>query len=774
MRYDNRTVRVTCSLLCALTLATITTGALAPVHAEERASNAIIEEVVVVSRKRAEGEVLQETPISATAFSAEKIEAINAVNIKDLGRLVPGARIEEQGNSPGFGVFFIRGAGVSPSVPSFDPAVGVFVDGVYQGQVAQSILDVFDLESVEILRGPQGTLFGRNVTGGVVNARTKRPTGEYGINLEATVGSYSRRDLAATINTPMIADQLAAKLTIMKRDRDGYVEDVLSNDEFGEIDTLVVRPSLTWTPTDNFELNLLFERYEQRGDPLPVVPTGNNKDGTVGGLIPGGSRSFLDTWYNNPQDVVSFVDFERNRATLEMVLDLEHGSLTSITGYADLDHVFGNDFDGTEPAFIFSTAQYLDQHQWSQEIRYASSFSDIFDFTAGFYYFSQDVYYGEQRYQGSRVACCVRPGDPIGAGFPGVGMTEHDQWSVFFEAHYIFAEDFTLTVGARYGEEEKDTQVGLVNSGVCISDGLFKKNTRSFSCPGGYQIDDDETWDNLSPKVGLEWRINDDAMVYASWTRAFRSGGWTYRTAASDLASARPGFYDEEQVDAIEAGIKSDWFDNRLRVNIAGWQHDFDDLQRSIFLTQTDEAGNVIALTQRFDNVPDSEAYGFEVEVVGVIAQDALSDGDSLTGEFAWGNIEYDYNSPVDFNGDNVDDGDYPWNQIPDSTWNAALTYAHTLPSSGGRMTWRIGYQYTDEVNGGGTNLDPISFYQERDLWDASVRYDSAEGNWYVSVFGKNLGDEDYYQFKTRFASSFGIAQPMLDATWGATIGVSL
>ena len=103
---------------------------------------------------------------------------------------MPGARIEEQGNSPGFGVFFIRGAGVSPSVPSFDPAVGVFVDGVFQGQVATSILDVFDLESVEILRGPQGTLFGRNVTGGVVNARTKRPTGEYGIDLQATVGSY--------------------------------------------------------------------------------------------------------------------------------------------------------------------------------------------------------------------------------------------------------------------------------------------------------------------------------------------------------------------------------------------------------------------------------------------------------------------------------------------------------------------------------------------------------------------------------------------------------
>ena len=561
---------------------------------------------------------------------------------------------------------------------------------------------------------------------------------------------------------------------MLKRDRDGFVEDNVRHRDFGEVDLLIVRPSFTWTPTENLELNLLLEHYEQRGDPLPVVPTGPNKDGTVGGLIPGGQRSFHESWYNNPMDIAGFVDFERNRVTLEANWDLDHGTITSITGYSDMDHVFGNDFDGTDAAFIFTTAQYLDQHQWSQEVRYASSFSDVFDFTVGLYYFEQDVYYGEQRYQGSRVACCVNPGDPIGAGFPGVGMTEHDQWSVFFEGHWNITEKLVLTVGARYGEEEKATKVGLVNSGVCTSAGRFNVNVRSFSCPGGYQIDDDETWDNLSPKVGIEYRINDDILTYASWTQAYRSGGWTYRTAASDLASARPGFYDEEQVDALEAGIKSDWFDNRLRVNIAAWFHDFEDLQRSIFLTQTDAMGNVISLTQRFDNVPEAEAYGFELEVVGVLARDALIEGDSLTAELAWGNIEYDYESPVDFNGDGLDDGHFPWNQIPDETWNAALTYIHDMPNGAGSLSWRVGYQYTDVVNGGGTSLDPISFYQERRLWDAAVRFDSADDKWHLTVFGKNLTDKDYYQFKTPFSPAFGIAQPMMGSTWGATLGVSL
>ena len=538
----------------------------------------------------------------------------------------------------------------------------------------------------------------------------------------------------------------------------------------------MVRPSLIWTPTEDLQLTFLYEHYEQRGHPLPLVPTGNTPSGTTGGLIPGGSRDFFETWYDNPTDIPSFVDFERNRFTLEAEWDLGHGTITSITGYSELDHVFGADFDGTNLAFIFTTAQQLDQDQFTQEIRYASNFSDVFDFTAGLFYFQQDVMYGEQRYQGSRVNIHIRPGDPIGAGWPAMGMTNHDQWSAFFEAHYIFAEDFTLTVGARYGQEQKDTQVGMVNSGNCISAATFNVNVRSFSCPLGYQLDDDETWNNLSPKIGLEYRINDDAMTYISWTRAFRSGGWTYRADTGDLTGPRPGFYDEEQVDAIEVGIKSDWFDNRLRVNVAGWQHDFDDLQRSIFLTETDAGGNVTKLTQRFSNVGSSEAFGFEVEVVAILAEDGMVDGDSLATEFAWGNIEYDYNSPVDFNGDGVDDGDFSWNQIPDSTWNLAVTYSHPLESTGGRLTWRVGYQYTDEVNGGGTSPDTntIAMYQERKMWDANLNYVPAEGNWSVTLFGKNLSDEEYYQFKTPFSTGFGIAQPMVDATWGATLSVSL
>lgn len=737
-------------------------------------TSALMEEVVVTGRKKADSETLQDTPISAAVFNAEKVELINAVDIRELGDSVPNVRLVQQGNSLGYGSFYIRGAGVSPSVPSFDPAVGVVIDGVQLAQAGTGVLDVFDLETIEILRGPQGTLFGRNVSGGVVNVRTARPDGEFGFKFRSTLGSHDRLDVSASIEGG-ITDDLAAKFTLLKRTRDGYVDDLVSGDEYGEVDLTIIRPTFVWDVSDDLQLTLLYERYENTSHPPPVIPTGaTDKDASVGGLIPGGRRdNYHSTWYDNPQPGPSgWAEFERNRYTLEAVWDLGHGTVTSITGYADMDQAAGQDFDGTNVAFIFSTVLHTQQDQFSQEVRYSSSFSDKYDFTAGFYYFEQDVEYGEQRYQGSRVDCCVNPGDPIGAGWPGKGLTDQEQWALFFEAHYNFTDQLTGTLGARYGEEDKATRVGMVNSGNCTGAGTWKLNYDSITCPLGYQIDDKESWDNLDPKVGLDYRINDDMMVFASWTSGYRGGGWTYRADVGELARLRPGFYDEEQVEATEIGFKGTFLDGRLRMNIAYWQNEFEDLQRSVFLTEVLADGSV-SLTQRFTNVSDSQTDGWDFEMLASLMEDGIVDGDNLVLEFNYGQIDTDYKSPVDFNGDGVDDGSHPWNQVPDNTYFAALTYSHPA-FDGGTMTWRTSYLHVDEVIGGGTNLDPISFYQEKQLWDASVKFESSDARWSLALFGKNLGDEEYMAFRTRFSSAFGIGVPAMDRTWGLTLGYEM
>ena len=755
-----------------LGLSALVAGSFTPtVFAAE--TSALLEEVVVTARKKAGSESLQDTPISATIYSAEKIELINAVDIRDLGASIPNVRLVEQGNSLGYGSFYIRGAGVSPSVPSFDPAVGVVIDGVPMAQAGTGVLDVFDLETVEILRGPQGTLFGKNVSGGVVNTRTVRPNGEFGFKVQGTFGSHDRADLSASIQGSL-GEGLAGKLTVLRRDRDGFVKDYVSGNDFGKIDSMIVRPTLVWNVSDELQLTFLYEYYENTGHPPPVIPTGAaNADGSEGGLIPGGVRSnYHSTWYDNPQPSPAWADFERNRFTLEAVWDLGHGTVTSITGYADMDQAAGQDFDGTTPAFIFSTVLHTDQDQFSQELRYASNFSEKFDYTVGLFYFEQDVRYGEQRYQGSRVACCVNPGDPIGAGWPGQGLTDHEQWAIFFETHYNFTDKLSGTLGARYGEEDKATRVGMVNSGNCTGAGAWEDNYDSITCPLGHQIDDSESWNNFDPKLGLQYQINDDVMTYVSWSTAYRGGGWTYRSDVGELLRQRPGFYDEEQVESTEIGLKGTFFDGRLRANLTYWQNDFEDLQRSVFLTEVLADGSV-SLTQRFTNVADAETDGFDIEIVASLMEDGAIDGDNLVLEFNYGEIDTKYNSPVDFNGDNVDDGSNPWNQTPDYSYFAALTYTHPA-FDGGQMTYRTSYTYIDSVIGGGTNLDPISFYQDQKLWDATIKYVSSDSKWSAALFGKNLGDEEYMAFRTRFATFFGIGVPALGRTWGLTLGYEM
>lgn len=533
-------------------------------------SNAIMETITTTSRKRAVAEIAQDVPLSSTPFSAAKIDAIAAVDMIDMGRLVPGARFENHGNSPGYALFFVRGAGMGASVPSFDPAVGIFVDGVFMGQQSQSVIDTFDLEAVEILRGPQGTLFGRNVTGGAVVARTRRPTDELNIRGKVGYGSGDRLDLAFSISGPVVEGKMNAKLAAQYRDTGDYVYDNATDRKVGGAETIIVRPAIAFTPSDNFEITIMGEYFHLGGDPQPTVSLSSVGLGTTGGLNHPDGRGFFETWHDNATPVPHFVDNTRWRISGEMIWDLDHGVITAITGYADLNHAFGGDFDGSPLAYIFSTQTYLDQNQFSQEVRYASSFSEVFDFTVGFYYFTQDVYYGGQRYQGGLIGALPgHPGNEIGAGIPLVAGTDHDQWSIFLQGNVNISDRFVLTLGGRYTEEKKATYVHIVNFGNCVSAGTFNTNPRDFSCSGGLDIDDSHTGKSFTPKVGVEFNLTDDAILYASWTRGNRTDGFNYRISDGELSLYRPAFFDDEQVGAYEIGLKSDWFDNRLRVNMA-------------------------------------------------------------------------------------------------------------------------------------------------------------------------------------------------------------
>lgn len=737
-----------------------------------------LDEVVTRSRKRAGAERAQDVPIAGTFITENSIALNQYTNFLEIGRMVPTSNFRETSTFPGVQRYFLRGVGVSFSVPNFDPVVAVIADGVYVAQNHASILDTFDLESVEILRGPQGTLFGRNVVGGAIVARSRRPGDELEIRANATIGRFNRADFAFSVSGPVIEDKVGAKLAVIVRNSGGYVRNNLSLDgkNLGSRERIIVRPTITFTPSDNFEFTLLGEYFSLKGDGAVTqsLPEGINKAFPAGNPFLPEGRAWRETWAEQDR-IPSISDHDNWRLTGEAIWELDHGVITSITGYMSVDVISGSEFDGLPPPTnIAETRLYTDQDQFSQELRYASTFSEVFDFTIGAYFFTQDLFYGEQRAAGRFVS--VNNADPVldnpdGLRPPGLSILDHKSWSVFVEGHYNMSDHIVITLGGRYTYEKKVASIGFVNFGSCDSSGEGDAGFKIFECTrglmNGFDIQDQESWKNFAPKVGIDFRVNDDILVYASWTRGFRSGGFIFRASPNDLLfSPRPAFYNREKVESFEIGLKSDLFDDRLRFNTAVFYGLWDDIQRNLQFGT--DAGNIFQTTL---NADDSYVWGIEVEINYIVGTDMMSEGDSLRFDGSFGWFDSKHTSFVDFNGDLMDDRDIPF-VAPDTTFYMGLTYEHPLGNSGGYLSWRVSYNYTSRYGFNAGN-NPVSIYRAKDIVDAFIRFDSADESWHISIFGKNILDDQYYESRVAFGSTFGIGYIGMPATWGVEAGVS-
>ena len=384
-------------------------------------------------------------------------------------------------------------------------------------------------------------------------------------------------------------------------------------------------------PTDDIDITVIGEYFDRDGDGAISAPLGTQNNGRSSNpFLPGVTRDWDETWgigsVTEPWDTFSDHDF--SKFIMDANWDLGHGVVTSVTGYIDVTAFSGADFDGLPPDSLqVITRLYIDQEQFSQELRYASNFSEKYDFTAGLYYFDQKLNYGEQR-QGSSA---VTPTNPFGLRPPGRDELDHDTWAVFAEGRYHFTDQLTLILGARYSHEKKKAKLGLVNSGSCQARTVPPFETsRTFYCldgpADGWDVKDDETWDSFSPKAVLQYDYSEDLMLYTSITRGFRSGGFSFRASASEIGvpGIRPTFYGNERVHSAELGMKSDLWDNRLRMNLVGYYQWWDGIQRNL------QQGPIGAIIQRTANVDESHVYGFEAEVNAIAGLDLLMDGDMV------------------------------------------------------------------------------------------------------------------------------------------------
>jgi iron complex outermembrane recepter protein len=693
--------------------------------AAQGSAQAIIDEIVVYARKKSGAERAQDVPIALTALSGAQIEAAFANDLTDVGMTMPNVRLDDGGAFPGVSNFTIRGMGFNSTIASVEPTVGTFVDGIYIGANLGGLADTLDLESVEVLRGPQGTLFGRNVTGGAVVMRSRRPDGEFGGVLKAGFGSGNRVVIAGGIEGPL-TETLSAKIFAQYNDYDGDWHNITLGGRHGKDENFAVRPILRFQPNSGVDISLIGEYGKTDGDgvssrfiedPAQLL--------TIQGVREPEGTENLSINYRG------YTDIEWKQAVLDANFDFAGGTLTSITGYRDVSYASAGDTDGseTETARALNT---MEQHQFSEELRFAGrAFDDKLDFTIGAYYFEQHmeqyyhvIFFGNSN-QRSR------------------GELDHRTWSVFAQGDYEVVPGVFVTAGGRYTWEKKSAATGRTNE--CTVDLVCSLTDEGST-----------TWKNFAPKLGVSWKASPDVLLYASWTKGFRSGGYNIRTTGARFNPANPtaafesaGPYDQEVVKALEGGIKTEFLDGKARVNFAAFHNTYSGLQRTV----NDGLVNFIA------NVAAATVNGAEVETTFLPFPNL-----ALTGSLGYLDAKYDdYILP----GTTTNLKGKQLIRAPEWTYAASITHDLSLGSAG-VLTSRAALNYSGKTpaNDPGNYFAP-SFH----LVDASLTW-SPEGNedLKVSAWVKNLTNEKYALLATYVGALFTNLYQSPPRRWGAEV----
>ena len=696
-------------------------------EAQEGAAGAFLEEIVTTARKRSAAERVQDVPIAVSAFGADQLEAMFVTRLDDMSYLMPNVQLEDVGTFPGVQNFSIRGQGINSSIPSVDPTVGVFVDGVYIGTTFGVVIDTFDLESVEVLRGPQGLLFGRNVTGGAVLLRTKRPTGDFGARVRVGGNNEEQYNIAASVEGSLVEDRLAAKLVAYYDDDNGYFANTnqdtvppapvpgafyfnpATGRNVGQRSTTLVRPTFV-LDAGRSEWTLIAEFGDSDGD------------GAVWANVTA-QRAGAQPNFTTTLDEMGFMEVKWNQLTLETnVVDVGNGTLTNILGYRDTKADSAVDIDGTNLP-IFAATGLTDAEQISNELRWSGTLGENVDATFGLYFFDQDIKYNEGRIiQGGAVNLAL--GGDMSARNVGA----------FGSLDYHFGNEWTANVGLRYTDESKDANI--------FAAGCFDIVT--FNCTAVPLSGD---WDNLTPRLGLEKALSDDVRLYGFWSKGFRSGGFNFRNARPDVIP--PGPTKEEESNTFEIGIKSEFADGRMRLNVAAFHNKISDIQRELNLPDP-----FVVVLQGTINAGDVTIQGIEADFVGL-----LTDTFSFTLSAGWQDGEYDRIDPIV---DQIEAGvGFPvlGPDLPRlAPFNYSLGFSWDIPmGSAGLINVAANHSYRDENAYNDSNTE---VFDEQRRTNASINYFSPNEQWQVSLFGKNLSDEANWGNLTSIAGLF-TAGPM-------------
>ncbi len=698
-------------------------------EAPAEAEDGEVETILITSTKRKDGQSTQDAPLAVTAFSGDQLDDYQFRDVESLSFAMPNVSLDDVGTAKGVANFSIRGLGINSSIPSIDPTVGVFVNGVYLGINQGVVLDTFDLEAVEVLRGPQGVLFGRNVTGGAVVLRTRLPDEDYGgqlkYNLELNPGGDSGLEhrIAGGLDLPLIEDTLALRVSGSFRKDEGWFVNDFDGENFGAADAFNVRSTVVFAPTDDITLQLVYEHHDTATDGAPAQ--NRETDTVVSGDMTGHSINI-----DEPGSANYTVDF----LSAELNYDLgELGLITDVFGWRALESDFLSDIDARN-IHVFHGAGITQQDQISNELRYFGSFADRVDLTAGVYFFQQSILYRERR--NLLGVATMMPVGAIDSTFGG----DQEQTSLggFANTETRLFAGVSLLAGVRYTQETKAVKVATFNPmSPC---GVLEEECT-------FDFEDEESWSSISPKVGLQWRADDDTQVYGHWTRGFRSGGYNFRNTSP---TAAPGPFDQETQDAIELGAKTRQLDGKLNVSLAGFLTKMADMQREVNVP--DEAVGVV---QIITNTADATIYGVEAD-----ASLQVIGGLTLMGSLGIMRAQYD-DVRYDLDGDGMvgeSDKELSLPRFPELTATAGLLYARQIGDLG-IVRLRGNYAYRDETYFTDNNLGVLP---GGNVIDASLGFTyvgmarSAGILPTLTLYGRNLADTVFLGGQTPLPPELG------------------
>ncbi len=641
----------------------------------------VIEEVLVTAEKREAS--VQETPIAITAYSHEELELRGIEEIEGLQFSAPNLVISHNSQSP-VSYAYIRGIGSDQLVAGFDPGVAYHFDGVYVGQPSSMPVDLWDMERVEVLRGPQGTLYGRNTTGGAINVITKNPTDELDGTIDATIGNYDRIRLRGALGGPIVSDRLNGRLAFIYDEADGYQDNLIGKNA-DATDHWALRGKLDFRITDSLNLLLTAQQFDNNGNQGQKKRESFEGYPVYDGAIPNPSDP-----RKIAKDHEEKLDLENTFLSAKVDWDLGAVRLVSITAYIDNDWFQTMDIDMSSNPLMHQDWN-MSTEQFTQEFQLVSNGEGPLEWILGAFYFDEDLttdYFFE---------------DVNVFTFFNGGTLDTKSFAVYGQASYDFRDSglpIRIVAGLRYTDDEKKID--------------------EYQQIPAFLVDlagqDKLSWGEWTGKLGIDWFIADDVMGYFTYSHGYKGGGFSMGQFDT---------YDPEFVDAYEVGLKSTFMDGRAQVNTAAFYYDYQDLQVN-FLTFYSFVTN---------NAAEATIGGVEVESTVLLTDNLL-----IGGSFTWLDATYDEyifseGPPViDLSGEKL-------NRAPKYTVALTAQYDFQLGRHG-VLTARTDYYWRDDVYYRPQNIPrhrADDFYN----WDARLVWNTADQRFTVDAFIKNITNED-------------------------------